>query len=37
MLVNPLSYYDPDNPYPESDGQPMAEKGCDNHWNENLR
>ncbi len=23
--MNPLSYFDPDNPYPESDGQPMAE------------
>ncbi len=24
MLMNPLSYYDPNDPYPENDGQPMA-------------
>ena len=23
--MNPLAYFDPDDPYPESDGQPMAE------------
>ena len=32
MLVNPLSYYDPDNPYPESDGQPMAENTEQYEW-----
>jgi Uma2 family endonuclease len=32
MLVNPLSYYDPNDPYPESDGQPMAENTEQYEW-----
>ena len=32
MRMNPLSYYDPDNPYPESDGQPMAENTEQYEW-----
>ncbi len=30
--MNPLSYYDPDDPYPESDGQPMAENTEQYDW-----
>jgi len=30
--MNPLSYYDPDDPYPESDGQPMAENTEQYEW-----
>lgn len=30
--MNPLSYYDPDDPYPESDGQPMAENAEQYDW-----
>jgi Uma2 family endonuclease len=32
MLMNPLSYYDPNDPYPESDGQPMAENTEQYDW-----
>jgi len=32
MLMNPLSYYDPDDPYPESDGQPMSENTEQYDW-----
>ena len=30
--MNPLSYYDPTDPYPESDGQPMAENTEQYDW-----
>jgi Uma2 family endonuclease len=30
--MNPLAYYDPNNPYPESDGQPMAENTEQYDW-----
>lgn len=30
--MNPLSHYDPDDPYPESDGQPMAENTEQYEW-----
>ncbi len=30
--MNPLSYYDPNDPYPESDGQPMAENTEQYDW-----
>ena len=30
--MNPLSYYDPDDPYPESDGQPLAENTEQYEW-----
>ena len=30
--MNPLAYYDPDEPYPESDGQPMAENTEQYDW-----
>ncbi|AUB80646.1 Uma2 family endonuclease [Candidatus Thiodictyon syntrophicum] len=30
--MNPLSYIDPDDPYPESDGQPMAENTQQYDW-----
>jgi Uma2 family endonuclease len=30
--MNPLSYFDPDDPYPESDGQPMAENTEQYEW-----
>ncbi len=30
--MNPLSYLDPDDPYPESDGQPMAENTEQYEW-----
>jgi Uma2 family endonuclease len=30
--MNPLSYFDPANPYPESDGQPMAENTEQYDW-----
>lgn len=30
--MNPLFHYDPDNPYPESDGQPMAENTEQYAW-----
>ena len=30
--MNPLSYFDPGNPYPESDGQPMAENTEQYDW-----
>jgi Uma2 family endonuclease len=30
--MNPLSHYDPDDPYPESDGQPMAENTEQYAW-----
>jgi len=31
-MMNPLSYYDPTDPYPESDGQPMAENTEQYDW-----
>ena len=30
--MNPLSHFDPDDPYPESDGQPMAENTEQYEW-----
>jgi Uma2 family endonuclease len=30
--MNPLSHYDPDDPYPESDGQPMADNTEQYEW-----
>jgi Uma2 family endonuclease len=30
--MNPLSHFDPDNPYPESDGQPMADNTEQYDW-----
>jgi Uma2 family endonuclease len=30
--MNPLSHYDPDDPYPESDGEPMAENTEQYEW-----
>ncbi|SDW63297.1 Uma2 family endonuclease [Thiocapsa roseopersicina] len=30
--MNPLAYFDPDDPYPESDGQPMAENTEQFDW-----
>lgn len=30
--MNPLAYFDPDDPYPESDGQPMAENTEQYDW-----
>jgi Uma2 family endonuclease len=30
--MNPLLHYDPDNPYPESDGEPMAENTQQYEW-----
>ncbi|MGF1528968.1 MAG: Uma2 family endonuclease [Candidatus Competibacterales bacterium] len=30
--MNPLNYFDPDDPYPESDGQPMAENTEQYQW-----
>ena len=30
--MNPLAHYDPDDPYPESDGQPMAENTEQYEW-----
>jgi Uma2 family endonuclease len=30
--MNPLSHYDPDDPYPESDGQPMADNTEQYDW-----
>ena len=31
-MMNPLSYYDPNDPYPESDGRPMAENTEQYDW-----
>ncbi len=31
-LMNPLLHYDPDDPYPETDGQPMAENTEQYEW-----
>jgi len=30
--INPLFYFDPDNPYPESDGRPMADNTLQFEW-----
>ncbi len=30
--MNPLAYFDPDDPYPESDGRPMAENTDQYDW-----
>ncbi len=30
--MNPLSHFDPDDPYPESDGAPMAENTLQFGW-----
>jgi Uma2 family endonuclease len=32
ILMNPLAYFDPNDPYPESDGQPMAENTEQYDW-----
>jgi hypothetical protein len=35
--MNPLAYYDPNNPYPESDGQPLAENTEQYDWLVKIR
>ena len=30
--MNPVLHYDPDDPYPESDGEPMAENTIQYDW-----